>query len=175
MDYFLLKQDKRYSNTPQIIDLFKNINTKDLNLLKADNIEDNNCFYVKSHDNIDYLDVLETPIFLVSKELKKILEKYNRNIIFKMFVLIDYEKKEQNFYYLPIFEEIEALSEKSEFNLNKTIVKKIVLDEKKIKNKKIFKVKESDKTLIVVRLDAAESLLRREFKGIALERLQVEK
>ena len=52
MDYFLLKQDKRYSNTPQIIDLFKNINTKDLNLLKADNIEDNNCFYVKSNDNI---------------------------------------------------------------------------------------------------------------------------
>ena len=175
MDYFLLKQDKRYSNTPQIIDLFKNINTKDLNLLKADNIEDNNCFYVKSNDNIDYLDVLEIPIFLVSKELKKILEKYNRNMIFKMLALIDYEKKEQNFYYLPIFEEIEALSEKSEFNLNKTIVKKIILDEKKIKNKKLFKIKESDKTLIVVRLDAAESLLRREFKGIALERLQVEK
>ena len=175
MDYFLLKQDKRYSNTPQIIDLFKNINTKDLNLLKADNIQDNNCFYVKSHDNIDYLDVLEIPIFLVSKELKKILEKYNRNMIFKMFALIDYEKKEQNFYYLPIFEEIEALSEKSEFNLNKTIVKKIILDEKKIKNKKLFKIKESDKTLIVVRLDAAESLLRREFKGLTLERLQVEK
>ena len=175
MDYFLLKQDKRYSNTPQIIDLFKNINTKDLNLLKADNIEDNNCFYVKSNDNIDYLDVLDTPIFLVSKELKKILEKYNRNMIFKMFALIDYEKKEQNFYYLPIFEEIEALSEKSEFNLNKTIVKKIILDEKKIKDKKLFKIKESDKTLIVARLDAAESLLRREFKGLTLERLQVEK
>ena len=174
MDYFLLKQDKRYSNTPQIIDLFKNINTKDLNLLKADNIQDNNCFYVKSHDNIDYLDVLEIPIFLVSKELKKILEKYNRNMIFKMFALIDYEKKEQNFYYLPIFEEIEALSEKSEFNLNKTIVKKIILDEKKIKNKKIFKIKESDKTLIVVRLDAAESLLRRDFNGIILEKLEVE-
>lgn len=174
MDYFLLKQDKRYSNTPQIIDLFKNINTKDLNLLKADNIQDNNCFYVKSHDNIDYLDVLEIPIFLVSKELKKILEKYNRNMIFKMFALIDYEKKEQNFYYLPIFEEIEALSEKSEFNLNKTIVKKIILDEKKIKNKKLFKIKESDKTLIVVRLDAAESLLRRDFNGIILEKLEVE-
>ena len=175
MDYFLLKQDKRYSNTPQIIDLFNNINTRALNLLRADNIEDNNCIYVKSSDNIDYLDILDTQIFLISKELKKILEKYNRNIIFKMLILIDYEKKEQNVYYIPIFEEIEALSEKSEFNLNKTIVKKIVLDEKKIKNKKIFKIKESDKTLIVVRLDTAESLLRRDFKGIALERLEAEK
>lgn len=50
-----------------------------------------------------------------------------------------------------------------------------MLDEKKIKNKKIFKIKESDKTLIVVRLDTAESLLRRDFKGIALERLEAEK
>lgn len=75
---------------------------------------------------------------------------------------------------MPIFREFEVLHEKSEFNLNKTIVKKIVLDEKKIKNKKIFKIKESDKTLIVVRLDAAESILRRNYDGIYLERLNVE-
>ena len=49
-----------------------------------------------------------------------------------------------------------------------------MLDEKKIKNKKIFKIKESDKTLIVVRLDAAESILRRNYDGIYLERLNVE-
>ena len=175
MDYFLLKQDKRYSNTPQIKDLFKNINSRDLNLLRADNIEEDNCFYIKSNDNIDYLDVLDMPIFLVSKKLKKILEKYKEKTIFNRFVLIDFENKIQNIYYLSIFEEIEALSEKSEFNLNKTIVKKIVLDEKKIKNKKLFKIKESDKTLIVVRLDAAESLLRRDFNGIILEKLEIER
>ena len=37
-----------------------------------------------------------------------------------------------------------------------------------------FLCKESDKTLIVVRLDAAESILRRDFKGIYLERLSIE-
>lgn len=75
---------------------------------------------------------------------------------------------------MPIFEEIEALSEKSEWNLNKTVVKKIILDKEKIKDKKIFKIKESEKTLIVVRLDVAESLLRREFKGMCLKRLEVD-
>lgn len=53
MDYFLLKQDKRYSNTPQILKLFKNFNTKDLNLVRADNIEDNNLLYVKSAQGIE--------------------------------------------------------------------------------------------------------------------------
>ncbi|WP_315081008.1 imm11 family protein [uncultured Clostridium sp.] len=173
MDYFLLKQDKRYSNAPQILNLFKKFNTKDLNLVRADNIEDNNLLYVRSAQGIEYVDIIDTPIFLVSEDLQKILSKYNSNIIFKMIALTDYKNLEQHIYYLPIFEEVQALSEESEFNLNKTVVKKIVIDENKIKNKKIFKVKESDKTLIVVRLDVAESLLRRDFKGILLERLEV--
>ena len=35
-------------------------------------------------------------------------------------------------------------------------------------------MKESEKTLVVVRLDVAESLLRREFEGMCLKRLEVE-
>ena len=58
--------------------------------------------------------------------------------------------------------------------MNRTIVKKIILKKEKIKEKKIFKIKESSKTLIVIRLDVAESLLRRNFKGICLERLELE-
>ena len=175
MNYFLLKQDKRYSNTPSLKEVYKTIPYKNVNLLDEDKIEDNNIIFVKADEDTEYLDILDTQIFLISEKLKKIIEKYDTNIIFKRICLIDKERKNQNIYYLPIFREFEVLHEKSEFNLNKTIVKKIILDEKKIKNKKIFKIKESDKTLIVVRLDAAESLLRREFKGIALERLQVEK
>ena len=57
--------------------------------------------------------------------------------------------------------------------MNKTIVKKIVLDGKKVQGKKIFKIKGGDKPLIVVRLDVAESLLRRGFTGIKLTPLEV--
>ena len=101
------------------------------------------------------------------------MEKYDRNIIFKRLALIDRERQIQKIYDIPIFEEVEALHEDTEFNWNKTVVKNIVLDKEKIKGKKIFKIKESDKTLAVVRLDVAESLLRREFEGMKLERLQV--
>lgn len=175
MDYFLLSQDKRYSNSPQIKELFKTINSRDINFLNADNIEDNNVLFIKSQENIEYLELLDTQIFLMSENMKKIIEKYDSSIIFKRICLIDYEQKKQKIYYLPIFMDFEVLNEKSEFNLNRTVVKKIVLDEKKIKNKKIFKIKESDKTLIVIRLDVAESLLRRDFKGIFLKRLEVSK
>ena len=173
MDYFLLSQDKRYTNVPQIIGFFQRIYARDLNPLRADNIADNNSFFVKSSEYNQFIDILENPLLLVSEDMRKIMEKYNRNIIFKRLALIDRERQIQKIYNIPIFEEVEALHEDTEFNWNKTVVKNIVLDKEKVKGKKIFKIKESDKTLAVVRLDVAESLLRREFEGMNLERLQI--
>ncbi|MBU3179541.1 hypothetical protein KPL47_25110 [Clostridium estertheticum] len=174
MDYFLLKQDERYTNTLRLIDVFKKINMKNLNLLNAHKIEDMIIFNVNADDNCEFLDVLDSQLFLISDELKKIIEKYDRDILFISLPLIDGLHDRQENYFLPIFEEIEALSDKTELGLDKRIIKNIILSKKKIKGKKIFRIKESTKPLIVVRLDVAESLLRRSFKGIKLERLQVE-
>lgn len=172
MDYFLLKQDKRYKNVPVLKDVQKSIDFRNINLLNAHKIEDVTTLYVNGDENTSYLDVLDDKLYLISEDLQEILQKYAPAAIFKMVFLIDFDHDQQGNYYLPIFEEVEALSEESEFNLDKSVIKKLVLDAEKIKGKKIFKIKESDKTLIVVRLDVAESILRRDFEGICLERVE---
>ncbi|MBN1041861.1 hypothetical protein DVW07_07245 [Clostridium botulinum] len=174
MDYFLLKQDERYTNTPRLKDMFHKINTRNIDRLNAHKIDDVIIFQVTAEERCEYLDVLDKQLFLISEKIMKIICKYDTDIVFKILPLIDSKRNTQENYYLPIFEDIEALDEKSEFNLNRTIVKKIVLNKKKIEGKKIFRIKESEKTLIVVRLDVAESLLRRKPRGISLERLEVE-
>jgi len=174
MDYFLLKQDEEYTNAPRLMDVFKNMDVRNNNLLNAHKIEEIVIFNVKCDNETEFLDIIDRNLFLISEEMKKIIEKYDSEIIFKTIPLIDLPHERQENYYMPIFEEIECLSEKAELNLNKTVVKKIILDKEKIKNKKIFKIKESSKILVVVRLDVAESLLRREFKGMYLERLEIE-
>jgi len=174
MDYFLLKQDEEYTNAPRLMDVFKNMDVRNINLLNAHKIEEIVIFNVKCDNETEFLDIIDRNLFLISEEMKKIIEKYDSEIIFKTIPLIDLPHGRQENYYMPIFEEIDCLSESSEFNLNKTVVKKIVLDKEKIKNKKIFKIKESSKILIVARLDVAESLLRREFKGMCLERLEID-
>lgn len=174
MDYFLLKQDERYTNIPRLKDIFNTIDVRKINLLNSHKIDDIVVFYIKADKQTNFLDILDNQLFLISEEIGKILKKYDEDIIFKTIPLIDKVNKKQKNYYLPIFEEIEALSEKAEFNLNRSVVKKIILDKEKIQDKKIFKIKEVFKPLIVIRLDVAESLLRRNYKGISLERLQVE-
>lgn len=173
MDYFLLRQDERYTRTPHLIDVFKKINMKNMNLLDADKIEDITVFDVNSVEGSEFLDILDAQLFLISKDMEKIISKFNENIIYKRIALLDQVQKRQGDYFMLIFEEIEALNEESEFNLNKTIVKKVVLDKDKINGRKIFRLKESSKPLIVVRLDVAECLLRRHFRGIKLERIEV--
>jgi hypothetical protein len=174
MDYFLLKQDEGYKDVPILMDVFNKIDIRNISLLKAHKIEDIIVFNVKCTDTTKFIDILDRDLFLISKEMKKIIEKFDPGIIFKTIPLVDLRYERQENYYMPIFQEIICLSEKAELNLSRTVVKKIVLDKEKIKGKKIFKIKESDKTLVVVRLDVAESLLRREFKGMCLEILDIE-
>lgn len=152
----------------------KKIDYRNINELNAHKIDDTIIFQVKAEADSDFLDILDKQLYLISDRLKKIVEKYEPEMIFKMMPLIDLKHEKQENYFLPIFEEVEALSPKCEFNLNKSIIKKLILLEEKIKDKKIFKIKEGEKPLVVVRLDVAESILRRNFIGIALEKITVE-
>ena len=174
MDYFLLKQDERYTNTPRLKDVFYKIDVRNINRFDADKIDDVVIFNVNAEDRCEYTDILDKQLFLISEKLIKIVSKFDPEMIIKTFPLIDVKRNRQENYYLPILEEVNALSNKSEVGVNKTVYKKIVLNKEKIKGKKIFKIKEISKTLIVVRLDVAESILRRRPKGISLEKLEVE-
>lgn len=173
MDYFLLKQDERYTNTPRLIDLFNKIDVRNINLLNAHKIEDIIVFKVNTSDTSEFLDILDNQLFLISKPMKEIISKYDNDILFKTLAFIDKRHNRQENYYMPIIEEIDALSDAAELNLNKTVVKKLILNKEKIQGKKIFKIKESSKPMIIVRLDVAESILRRNFKGIKLERVEI--
>lgn len=174
MDYFLLKQDEWYTDTPILYDVMKKVDIRDINRIDEHRIPDTLIFYVKAKADSSFTDILDGQLYLISERLKSIIEKYDADAVFKFLPLIDMENKKQENYFLPILEDVEALSPNSVFNVNKTVIKKIVLDGKKIDGKRIFRVKESIKPLVVVRLDAAESILRRNFKGIKLERLFVE-
>lgn len=174
MKYFLLEQDNRYSNVPQILDMYSKIDRKNVNLINEYKIKDTIILYTHGDSNTKYLDILERPKYIVSEKMKKLLNEYTDNIVFKYLPLIDMENRKQNNYYLPIFEEVKVLGSKTEFNLNKSEAKKIVLDGSKIKNRRVFKIAGIEKTKVVVSVDVAESILRRDFLGVSLKELQVE-
>ncbi|MFF2484364.1 imm11 family protein [Paenibacillus sp. NPDC058071] len=174
MDYFVLKQDERYANTPALLEVRQKIDSRKINRFHAGTLPDTIVFHVQADTDSAYLDLLDRQLFLVSDKLKKVIGMYAPDTLFKMIPLIDPQNRRQQIYYLPILEEIEALSDSNVFNLYRSVIKKLVLQEEKVKGKKLFAVKEGEQTMVIVRLDVAESILRRRLKGIKLVRAAME-
>ncbi|MCP3774427.1 hypothetical protein NLX71_14095 [Paenibacillus sp. MZ04-78.2] len=174
MDYFWLKQDDRYTDVPVLEQVRSKVDTRDIRWRSAHKIPDPIVFYVKAGPESEFLDVMDRQLYLVSEKLKQVLAMYEPDAWFKYTPLLDLKGRQQKHYFLPIFPEDMVLSLSSEWSPDRSIVKKPILWEEKLKGKKIVRVQESDSPLVAVRLDVAESILRRDFAGVRLEKANVE-
>lgn len=177
MQYFLLKQNRDYSQTPSIENFHgRGFMRKNFTPSGCKKIEDINMVMSPSKEALQYLDVLDTQVFLVSKEVKKVFSLYDPSMRFKMFIMMNnlIAGGQTGEYYAPIFREVECASPSSEFNLDKSYIKKLALIESKVSHLPIFRVGGIRAEATIVRLDVAESLMRRKFLGLKFEKVGVE-
>ena len=175
MDYFVMSQDKRIMNAPKLtfpsqVETPKHL---DLNPYLGKMLLIN----VKSsvlNEYPDYMEALvnfKAPVMFISDKVKKIVSIYQRNITFQLARLIERDRGHQEVYHVMDVPEVDCISESTVRDLGGN-VKELILDEEKIGVNRIFRVKGYEKRLIV-RLDVAESLLRRDAAGICFEKVKV--
>lgn len=174
MQYFRLKQDPDYLDVPIIADAIKKIDRRYTTQAEAHKIEEMTIFSLSGKEKPDFIDLLSRQLFLVSPQLKETILLYRPKLPFKMVILAHQAQKQQRTYYLPIFEPLDCLSDKSILTPDKSIVRKMVLKQTLIEKESIFRVRHSHETIIIARLDATESILRRNFRGIKTERIHLE-
>lgn len=165
MDYFIMKTDKRLHLLPQIEfpKEYARMETAKPSIV-----------YVKEYAGlrIDYPDYLEKPFPLIADKFQKILQKYQQDMGFLRIVLIEKMTGQQKTYCLMRPMEI-ICADKNESQYDKKgNVQDFVLDVEKVEGRKIFLAKDYNKQLLV-RLDVAESILRREANGIWFEPVKV--
>ncbi len=165
MDYFVMKTDKRLRRLPQI--------QLPRAPFETENVK-TSIVYVKEHNglSINYADYLEKPGPMIADKFQKILQKYQQDMVFRRVVLVEKETGQQKPYYLMIPSEIIcADKDESKYDVRGN-VQDFVLDMEKTGKRKIFLAKDYNSQLIV-RLDVAESVLRREANGIWFEPVKV--
>lgn len=173
MDYFIMKTDERLCRLPQL-QLPKELSTVNMTEEKIKKITGTSIAYVQENHglNIEYADYLEKPVRLVADKFQKILQKYQRDIVFHRVMLIEKETGQQRAYYLMLPPKIIcADQEESRYDAMGNI-QEFVLDVKKAGNRKIFLAEDYNGQLLV-RLDVAESILRREANGIWFEPVRI--
>jgi len=169
MDYFIMQQDPQINN----IVVLKNWQSAIYDDAPEYHIAPisikTRTVFVEDQLYNEYPDFLAEPIPLIAKDLMQVITLYQKDIIMHPVVLIEKKTKLQTVYYSLNIPEIECASEKSKLDhIGK--IKELVIDKNTVAGKRIFRVAGYEKR-IIVRLDVAESILRRETYGITFEKL----
>lgn len=173
MKFYILGTDPSYANYPRIKKWFGQIDAKNFNVNDANKIPGRQILMIHESETTVFTSIIDKPFPLISAEVKEVFDMYEPHIIYKEIVLLDQKYERAEVYYLPILEEIECLNEKSEYNLDKSIIKKGVIDYERTEGRAIFRLKGFCHYYMVGRLDLVESILKRNVKGIGLEELEV--
>lgn len=116
-------------------------------------------------------DLLCSPCIMVSRCFMETVMMYQSGILHKGVKLWNRESGINATYFLPIFEDADCISEKTQYNNVGNRIVKLVIQKSKIRHLPVFKIKGYDRNCIIGRLDLVESLLRRGICGIKLEKV----
>ena len=172
MKYFLIKTDPIYTTAPDVRNWNSKIEKKYIDKELHYKIENRILLTIEPNNNTVFTDILMTPSFMVTDKLKNVINLYMPKTDFKEVVLLDQKNGLVQVYNMPILPKLDCLSAESELMPNHIGVKKIVLDLEKIADYTLFKIEGVLSDYFIIRLDMAESFLRREAKGIFLTDLE---
>jgi hypothetical protein len=172
MRYFTVQYDYVLPYCIQLRDFLDSTSHKVFYKEEADTLNHITTLYVQGKEDHVYPDFFQTPVYMVSEKIKNILELYDEELIFKTVLLTNLEAKTQELYYHMVTDHIEGLSDQTTFHKN-GLENKIVLDFEKVKDQRVFQLKDSKKHNLFMRLDVVESLLRRNVIGLIFEEVEV--
>ncbi|AYK07025.1 serine protease [Brevibacillus laterosporus] len=174
MSYFILSQDNRLLDAVEPTGLTELI-TKEMLTEEKMHLLDELVLQVpiQRREHITYVDFIQRPIPLLSDHLKQLVVKYVPKMLCKAVVLADREQMRQDLYWVFVPPRVNCLSDRAEFNQDNTI-KRLIVDQNKIGGRTFFQIDGIREEHLVVNVGLAESILRRDFTGIQLQKVELE-
>lgn len=167
MKYFSITVDDNYV-PPSPLGWWGVIDRKTLERKKQSQMPKHMLFQVESHMQMVFTDVVRFPCFLVSELVMNVINKYDQFISFERIVFYDKGRKKSMIYYLPFLNRIELEKDNTCKKEND-----LVIDREKIEGYVITEIICNGKKYFIVRMDLAESILRRGAVGIGLKEITV--
>lgn len=170
MRYFELTADHSLSNPIQIQKIDTQIYKNGISKEAFDEVKRLQVAYFDHSEQTEICDVLEEPAFMVSDALRRVFLLYEPAMEFKGVQLFanDMEDNTAPLYWLPYMEPVSCISRESRKYPN-GMLEKLVLDRDTPLNRHIFRVADILEYKVIVSLPVAESMIRRQMTGIALE------
>lgn len=174
MRYFLINEDKKLTERPQLLNWYQKIPEQYLTWGTYHKVPEKTVLYVKENSKLYFPDIMTFPFLMINKKLKSVLDLYEPNMGYRQVILIDKKHEYAAQYFLPHLQKFDCISDKSVFNTDHSYLVKPVLNEENLKDKCIFELAGVKNRHIITRLDFLESVLRRgaviQFSEVGTER-----
>ncbi|OAX45229.1 imm11 family protein [Paenibacillus sp. AD87] len=144
-------------------------------LLKAsfDELPISSVMMIERRLNEEPTDWISRPSYFVSDRMKRLMEMVDEAMLFKSVTFIDHGSGEQLSYWACHIPAVQALSDHSLFYPNGSI-QQLVLQGEAVKDQRMFTLEGVRGSGVIVRLDVAESMLRRGLSGFVLRKVDLE-
>ncbi|MBQ2982938.1 MAG: hypothetical protein IJD58_12615 [Lachnospiraceae bacterium] len=162
MQYYMMNQDKDYTDNIEIVNWFKKIDVEKLEPGKYQSLEE---FYIFEIKGSEVVDMLFSPFFAVSKMVYHCIKTYEPNMMFTPIALWNKEKEQTYEFFIPHLEREKILTESSVINNYNTYIEKAVKKRRHLANNYIFMLENFDKRQVIIKKELAESILKRGVRG----------
>ncbi len=172
MEYFLIETDEK-NRIPYNINKNHVIDSRMLTREKINRLGMWNIVEMDLPMEAFFPDLICRPFIMVSDTILKTMLMYHPEISYRGIKLWHKESGTNASYFIPILDEIECLSEQTQYNSVGNRIVKPVLDKDRIGGAAVFRIRGFDKKCIAGRLDFVESVLRRGTGGIRMKEVEV--
>lgn len=176
MKYYIIKQDKDYTDAPVITNWFGKIDADSIRPGKYKNLKEMYSLQVRENKELYPVDLITEPFPAVSAMVEHCIRTYEPNIGYSRLYLSEKTTGHVEEYFIPYLAEVDCLAQTSIVNRNRTVIEKPVIDLNKTdRDKYIFLIGDMNSRHIVAREEFIESILRRGARGISLIPVELQK
>lgn len=172
MRFFTIEQDKVLQDQIRFRDFDINGPRHIFYKEDGDDIQESTMMYLTKDSGEAAPDFIQSPVYLVSDQVKKVFDVYEDDMVFKTVTIAHKERETIWVYHHLLLERLDAFAEETEFYTNGSI-KRLVLDPEKIGDHKVFLLNDKRFPNPLISLEVAESLLRRNVMGIIFKEVEV--
>lgn len=176
MEYFRISLSKEIRNPLRVKGLDPNYYKHNINRQEFKRLEKMLVTYVEYSEDMVVPEVLTRPTFLISEQVKRIFQTQDENISYKGIQLYpENEEDAEKFskvYWIPDSPFVECLDREVKILPNGTI-DKLLLNERKVGERNIFRIAGIQENITIVSLKIAEKLIQNKLYGVAIEEVQM--
>lgn len=167
LKYFMLTNEEK-NPLLQIMNVNQSIDVRKLTRKEYQNMPSYVLLNAKLGIDGIFPDIIEKPVFLLSRAAMEVIGLYDSNIPFLFFVLFDTDKEECASYFSPVLEEEDCLAQKPGPGQ-----RELILDRSKMTGIPLFRIRTGTESAVIIRMDLAESLLERGAIGLNLKEVSL--